>query len=480
MLTGVFPESLKQVTIVPVYKKGNIHSPSNYRPITLINTIGKIFDKFLHKRLFDFISNYSALLSENQHGFRPQHSTMTILNKLIQRVRDALHSKNMYAFLTFDLSKAFDSVPIKLLLLKLERMGIRGVTLNIFQTYLENRPQQVKFSGSYSNFLNGIRGVPQGSSLGPLLYLAFSNDLCELKNISDMYAYADDSGLGQTVGNLKLDMDVLRNSANTFTEWVKANGLEINEEKTELIIFCSHLSDDYKNTCHVAITINNKQIRTKSCIKYLGLKIDDALQWKNHISEVNNKLRRYVPISHRFKSYLPFHLLKLFYKAYIEPHIRYGIDVWGSVPKSSLLHIQRTQNIIARALCTADGKSPAVSSFTKLEVLSCYALNIWSIYTTQWRNIYVYGCQDTRPIPLSTRTGITTRGATENLFRIPKYYTNYGKFDQKTRLPIILNFLLTIEKSLYLDWQGIRSNPSSKLLNRTLQGLSVTELQHLF
>lgn len=373
------------------------------------------------------------------------------------------------------------SVHHRLLIAKMERMGIRGNIKSLFESYLINRPQRVLYNDHLSDMLYGNTGVPQGSSMGPLLYLIFSNDLCELKIDADIFAFADDTGVGRELQNISNDLLKLQRTIALLESWVDENGLNINQDKSEFIIFCSHLSNDYTYTRKLTMLIGGKYICPKTAIRYLGIMLDDSLSWKPHIQNTMCNLRKYVPITIRLTKFLPYTLMRTYYFAYIETKIAYGIELWGSTHKTKLLHLQRLQNIIVRNICRTDRTSSSSTSFLRLNALTCYTLNIRAVYTKQWKQINNSDTKESAPLLIAdSRNDHVTRSVTKWKYRVPKFYTDHGRFDLTTRLPILLNFLIPLADQLHCDWTETRNAPNKKILTNTLLQIPTQDLLHLF
>ena len=237
--TGKFPSNLKLAKVIPILKnKGSSNDVSNYRLISLLSNIDKIFEKLVHSRDTNFLEQHNSIFMY-QFGFRNKHSTNHALINLTEKIRQN-RDKNLYTCGIFiDLQKAFDTVDHKILLSKLEHYGIRGIQNNWFKSYLSNRHQFVFASGTKSAFLEIKDGVPQGSVLGPLLFLIYINDLPSSIKNSIVSLFADDTCLLSSDKNLESLNVKINDDLQALSNWLKSNKISLNATKTEVIIFRS-------------------------------------------------------------------------------------------------------------------------------------------------------------------------------------------------------------------------------------------------
>ena len=262
-----------------VGKKGSTCVVSNYRPISLLSIFNKLIEKLMYNRIISFLDKFS-ILHNNQFGFRSQHSTTQALLLLTDKIQRSI-DKGMYCSGIFlDLCKAFDTVNHKILLTKLEYYGIRGVSNDWFSSYLSNRRQFVSLSGINSDYQTITCGVPQGSVLGPLLFLLYINDMPKCSNILEFHLFADDTNLflnNPNILNLETDLNI---ELEKVSQWLYANKLSLNIDKTNFVVFHSPQRRIMHN---MNLRISNTSIKSDTRVKYLGLILDSNLNWKAYI-----------------------------------------------------------------------------------------------------------------------------------------------------------------------------------------------------
>ena len=309
--TGKFPKLLKLSKVIPVYKKSSKLEPSNYRPISLLSNINKIFEKIMFKRLYDFLEKNKCIY-DLQFGFRSKHSTSHALITITEQIRTALDEGEQACGVFIDLQKAFDTVNHEILIDKLEHYGVRGITNNWFKSYLSDRDQYVTIQGFKSNIKKIYHGVPQGSVLGPLLFLIYINDLHNAVIYSKVYHFADDThflNISKSAKQIQKQMNI---DLKLLYKWLLANMISLNCSKTELIIFKSN-----KNTkkFQYKIKINGHTIAPSNNIKYLGVYLDEELSGKAHCQVLTRKLNRANGMLSKVRYYVPNNELKSIYHA---------------------------------------------------------------------------------------------------------------------------------------------------------------------
>ena len=338
--SGTHPELLKLVDVIPIFKKGSRLLVSNYRPISLLSNLNKIFEKIMYKRIYNFIEK-NNILYPLQFGFRAKHSTTHALINITEKIRSALDNSKVACGIFVDLQKAFDTVNHETLLHKLYHYGFRGIINDWFRSYLHERKQKVCLNGFESDIKTLHHGVPQGSVLGPILFLLYINDLHKCIKFSSTYHFADDTNLL----NISDNYDILRANVNydlhSLHEWLVSNKISLNNKKTELIYFHKARS---KVPTELKIKMNGKRLTHSNNIKYLGVYLDETLMGSVHCEEHIKKLCRANGILAKARHFVPLNHLKNIYYATFSSNLFYGSQVWGQ----SLLTVADKISVLQR------------------------------------------------------------------------------------------------------------------------------------
>ena len=236
LASGIFPNELKIARVIPIYKSGDVGNFTNYRPVSVLPLFSKILERLMYTRLLSFINKH-RILYKFQFGFRSEHSPNLALIILVDRISQALEKGDFVLGLFLDFSKAFDTVNHAILFKKLEFYGVRGIALKWFQSYLCNRFQYVEYNDSASMKGNITCGVPQGSILGPLLFLIYVNDLANASEIVFSILFADDTNMFLSGKDPNLLVKIMNQEMENVVDWLKLNKLSLNLKKTHFILF---------------------------------------------------------------------------------------------------------------------------------------------------------------------------------------------------------------------------------------------------
>ena len=438
--TGVVPDELKYAHITPIFKSGDHNLPQNYRPISVLPVFSKVFERLLYNRLYTFLQAHNVI-TEYQYGFQSGYSTEMALIHTIEEISSKLDKGEKVIGLFLDLKKAFDTVNIEILLLKLNHYGVRGKSLDLIKNYLTNRKQAVIVDDCKSEQLYTTCGVPQGSILGPLLFLIYVNDLCNALKKTFPIMYADDTNIFLSGQNVE-EMTVIFNSEmKQLNQWFRANRLSLNLKKTHALLFSLNRSDGSQN---LAIEFDDCPIETLDKTTFLGVRINRHLDWKNHIQYINNKIAKSTGILKKLSRVFNQQTLRMLYFSLIYPYLTYCNIIWGNGYLTHLNKILLQQKRIIRIICNVPMLTHTQPLFhqtgiLKIEDMYSYSCSIFSyklihsIFPTPFKNRFSY-LLTPRNIQYFTRTDTntveipfckTTMRQRTIGYNLPKIYNNF-------------------------------------------------------
>ena len=371
ILTGIYPAKFKLAKIVPVFKDDDETLPENYRPISLLSIYNRIFEKLIYARLIKFISK-NNILYNLQYGFRSKHSTQHAILDIVNTINSNMDSGKYTCGIFIDLKKAFDTVNHSILLAKLENYGIRGLVNTWFKSYLTDRRQSIEINNHISKEEKTLCGVPQGSVLGPLLFLLYINDIYKCSSEFTFYLFADDTSIIYANNDLRTLESTVNLELAKVSEWLKANKLTLNIKKSNYVVFRPRQKImPFVPQIKIFNPMSNTQtiLEIKDFVKYLGIMIDSDLSWKNHIDFICHKISKSIGIIAKLRHYIPRHLLLSIYHTLITPYLTYGISVWGYCAKTHLNRLLILQKRALRLIFFRRAREHAIPLFIKSNCL---------------------------------------------------------------------------------------------------------------
>ena len=373
--TGTFPDKLKIAKVIPIFKADDPEQFNNYRPISILPAFSKLFEKVVYNRIYDFLIKQD-ILYKKQFGFRRNHSTSLALVQLVNNIASSVDNNEISAGIFLDMSKAFDTLNHQILSEKLEFYGIRGSAHNWIASYLTERKQFVQFGSSSSFYKTITCGVPQGSILGPLLFIIYINDLPNASKIMQSLLFADDTSMFYSHKNLSHVISVLNNELTHVVNWLRANKLSLNVGKTNYMIF---RPKQKKLGPHDPLVIDNKTIKQVEVTKFLGVFIDEYFTWKSHISFVNKKMSKTIGIMNKSRLLLSSKTMISLYYTLVYPYLNYCNIAWSSTYPSNLNRIHLLQKRVVRIIANADYRAHTAPLFRKLKILDVFNVNSFLI-----------------------------------------------------------------------------------------------------
>ena len=363
--TGIFPDDLKNAVVSPIYKNGDKSDCSSYRPISVLSIIAKVFEKLVYNQLISYLDK-NKILSDSQFGFRKRHSTSTSLLNATNNWLLNIDKGLINGVLFLDLRKAFDTVDHNILINKLKMYGIKNSALNWFISYLDKRYQTCKVNNVKSARKTIECGVPQGSNLGPLLFLLYVNDLPNCLAHSKPNLFADDTNISTSSECMKDLEKRLNSDLENIYQWLVSNRLTLNLTKTEYMIIGSRHRLK-KIELNPEIKIGGQSVKRVKTTKCLGMIIDDKLRWEGHIDHVSKKVSRGIGAMKLIKPYVPKNCLNQIYNALVKPYFDYCSLVWQNCKLEKQIKLQKLQNRAARVITGDNWETRSKDVLNKLD-----------------------------------------------------------------------------------------------------------------
>lgn len=338
--TGYVPKDWRTANVTAIYKKGEKYKASNYRPVSLTSLCCKIQEHVIASNVLNHLDEYS-ILTDCQHGFRARRSCETQLLTLAQELVSGLDRKHQHDLIILDFSKAFDRVPHKRLMRKLDHYGIRGTTYNWIRAFLTNRTQQVLVEGAASESIPVISGVPQGTVLGPLLFLLFINDLPDCVQ-SSTRLFADDCILYRRI-TTQQDCAILQADLDKLAEWEVKWGMAFHPDKCSTIRISRS-----RNPVTANYTLKGHELETVDCTKYLGVELQSNMSWNRHIDQTVKKANGMLGFLRRNLRVTNESTKTSAYRSIVQPLLEYCSTVWSPYTQEYIQKVEMVQRRAAR------------------------------------------------------------------------------------------------------------------------------------
>ena len=367
-----FPKALKMANITPIFKKTERTDKNNYRPVSILPNLSKIYERCLYDQILDF---FNDIFSKYQCGFRKNYSTQYALLLMIEKWRESVDSGNVFGALLTDLSKAFDCLPHDLILAKLHAYGFDEMSLKLMHDYLSGRQQRTKIENTYSSRKDINHGVPQGSIWGPLLFNIFLHDMFFIMENIDIASYADDTTPYASACSVEELIRILEEiSANLFN-WFSTNQMKANESKCHLILSTNNKTQ---------MNVNNTNLESSNLENLLGVKIDNKLNFESHLNNLCKKASSKIHALARISPYLTENKRKILMGSFFTAQFGYCPLVWMNCSREVNNKINRLHERCLR-LVYSDKQSSFKELLTKDKSVTIHHRNIQKLATEMFK-----------------------------------------------------------------------------------------------
>ncbi len=379
----------------------------------------------MYQRLIKFIEE-NKIIYQHQFGFQKSKSTSQAILDMSMKIVNAIENNKISCCVFLDFAKAFDTVDHNILIKKLDYYGIRGTALKWFKSYLSDRTQRVSINGELSNDLSIKYGVPQGSVLGPLLFLLYINDIPLSSKVLNFHLFADDTSIFHADKDLNKLESTINKELTSVSDWLIANKLTLNLSKSNFLLIHPRQKTLRRK---IELKLNNELIREVEEVKYLGVLIDKHLNWKPQIQNLNTKISKGIGILRKVRHLVPQSVLLKIYNAFILPYITYGLLNWGSATKTALAPLDKKLKKAVRIITfksTSDHSKPIFKYLNTLNLEDCYKFECAKFMYELSKNRTDSTFSDVFKQAKDIHS-FKTRHATSGKLYKPRYRTNYGK-----------------------------------------------------
>ena len=410
--TGIYVDEWKKAWVLPIFKSDDRQKCENYRPISILPIISKIFERSVFNQLYNFL-NENSLLSKYQFGFRPKNSTLSALIQMCDAWHASMDCGDVSAVVFLDIRKAFDSISHNILLRKMEeQFGVSNVELKWFASYISNREQTCFVNGTMSTSKKIVCGVPQGSILGPLLFLLYINDLPDSLHDTTPCLYADDTQIFASAKDSEELTSNLNNDLNNINHWLISNKLQHHSSKTKYMYVASKhnlnkINDD------TPVMLNGQPTPRIHSIPCLGVTLDETLSWEEHIEAICKKVGAGIGMLKRIKPFVPAQMLQPIYSALIQPYFDYCSPLWDTCNKTLKDKLQKYQNRAARIIAGASYEIRSADVLQALEWEDLESRRIITKATLMYKILNDYSAPNLKKL-LKRRNSLQTSYAIRN------------------------------------------------------------------